>query len=215
MKKWTKIAIGAGLLAAGAGGGLLCCGGPAPLKAGEITDSEETKRLDSGEVLLIEQTPTDGVGVAAIAKGVIEAPVAKVWPAVRDCAHFKEFMPRTVDSKLLSDGDEGMRCLVVIDMPWPISDLEAESLSTIEELPGGAYKRSWTLVKGSFTRNNGSYLVEPFKGDPNRSLLTYTVDVNPKIAIPDAILKAAQTGSLPEVFVKVGERVGAPPRKSD
>jgi len=67
-------------------------------------------------------------------------------------------------------------------------------------------------VSGSFEHNNGSYIVAPFKGDANRALVTYNVDVKPSIPVPDAVLKRGQSSSLPKIFVKVGERVGAEPR---
>ncbi|MFT7622389.1 MAG: ribosome-associated toxin RatA of RatAB toxin-antitoxin module [Myxococcota bacterium] len=202
----------AGVLALGAGAFFLLAPANQPLKPGEIPLSEEMRRLDAGETLLIQLEPTGGEGVAAQAKAVIEAPVSKVWPAVRDCQHFSEFMPRIIESELRKTEGNTLLCYIKVDMPWPVDDLEAETLSTIEELPDGVFKRSWTLTKGSFKRNNGSYVAEPFRGDANRTLLTYSVDVSPDVPIPDVILKKAQSTSLPEVFIRIAERVGAKPR---
>ena len=215
MKTWKKVTLG--LLVVGSVGGaawfLLTPSGPKILEAGEITVSEEVRRLDAGEILLERRDPTGGKGVAAQLKAVIEAPVSKVWPTVRDCQHFKEFMPRTAKSELLKKEGNTLLCYVEIKMPWPLSAVKLESLSTIEELDGGGFKRSWKLSKGSFDHNNGSYQVEPFQGDADRTLVTYLVDAKPNIAVPDAILRKAQAKSLPDMIDAIGQRAGAPARK--
>ena len=215
MKTSMKVALG--LLILGGGGGaawfFLAPSGPKVMEAGEITVSEETRRLDAGEILLERREPTGGKGVAAQLKAVIEAPVSKVWPTVRDCQHFKEFMPRTGKSELLKKEGNTMLCYVEIKMPWPLDAMKLESLSTIEELEGGGFKRSWKLSKGSFDHNNGSYQIEPFQGDESRSLVTYLVDAKPSIAVPDAILRKAQGKTLPDMIDAIGVRAGAPARK--
>lgn len=215
MKTWTKVVIAVGLVGASVGGGLWCCGGSPALQPGEITDAEELRRLSAGEVIIIEKAPTDGTGVAAVAKGVIDAPVDKVWPIVRDCQHFQEFMPRTAKSELRSQNGDELTCFVEIDMPWPISNLQSETLSRVEKLDGGAMRRTWQHKTGTYTRNNGSWLARPFPGQPQRTLLIYEIDVNPDMAIPDGILRKAQTGSLPKMFVAVAERAGVKPLGSE
>ena len=186
--------------------------GPAIHQPGDIPLSEEERRLDEGEIMLTQLEPTGGEGVAVMAKAVIEAPVDKVWPTVRDCEHFKAFMPRVIESHRTPGEDGEFLCFAKIDMPWPVDDMEAETRSKTEELPGGVFRRSWTLSKGTFKHNNGSYEVAPFRGDTARTLLTYKVDVRPSVAIPDMVLKRAQSNTIPNIFVQIGERVGAPPR---
>jgi len=213
-KTWTRAAVATGLVAAGVGGGLYCCGGSPALQPDELTNAEELRRLSEGEVLIVEMPPTGGEGVAAVAKGVIDAPVDTVWPIVRDCQHFHEFMPRTAKSELRArDGDE-MTCFVEIDMPWPISNLKSETRSRIERLGGGAMRRSWTHAAGTYKRNNGSWLARPFPGRPDRTLLIYEIDVDPAMPIPDAILRKAQTGSLPKMFTAIAKRAGVKPLKA-
>ncbi len=170
--------------------------------------SSQVSKIDGGGVVVQEQKPTGGDGVAAWAAGVVNAPIAKVWPVVRDCAHFHKFMPRTKESKLLrSEGNE-MDCKTVISMPFPLSNLWAHVRSTITEHPGGGFTRTWTLLKGNYKRNNGGWTALPWKGDPNRTLLVYRIDVDPDMFVPDAIIRSAQTGSLPKVFKAVRKRVG-------
>lgn len=209
MKTRTKLIIGALILLV-AGGAvaalMLLRSGPELLQPGDLTDDEETKKLAKGELILLELKSAQPKGVAAQAKKVIEAPVDKVWPVVRDCQHFSKFMPRIVKSELRKREGDVLTCYVEIKMPFPFSNLKAETRSTIERLPNGSFKRSWTLIEGSFKHMDGSYEVSPFKGDPDRALVVYTVDVRPSLPIPDSILKGGQRKSLPKVFLKIAER---------
>ena len=211
-----KIGLRIGLVLAVLGGGFAVWrfgfSGPTVIEAGELTVSEETRRLGTGELLIERLEPTGGEGVAARAKAVIEAPVSKVWPAVRDCQHFKEFMPRTLQSELRESKGNERLCYVELDMPWPLDPVGLETLSTIEELPKGAFRRSWRMTQGKFKHNTGSYQVEPFNGDASRTLLTYTVDALPDLPVPDAVLRNAQASTLPKMFDAIGQRAGAPAR---
>ena len=73
-------------------------------------------------------------------------------------------------------------------------------------IPGGGHQRSWTLIEGSYHRNTGAWRVLPWPGEVDWTLLVYQVDINPKMSVPDFILKEAQTGALPDVFKQVVER---------
>jgi ribosome-associated toxin RatA of RatAB toxin-antitoxin module len=180
---------------------------PAPLEAGELDQDEETSRLSAGEVLVTRRDPTGGVGAAAQAKGVIDAPVARVWPAVRDCEHYSSFMPQVITSGV-AERDGQTFCSAVMDMPWPFDDLTVETQSEITPPKDGAHKRSWKLTTGSFKHYNGAFEVAPFNGDPNRTLVTYTLDIKPDIAIPDTVLRKKQASSLAEAFAALGKHLG-------
>lgn len=168
----------------------------------------QRKLLSEGEVLVTPQTPTDDSGVAALAMGVVNAPIARVWPVVRDCQHFSRFMPRAKKSELRSQKGNTMICFIEISMPVPLSNLESEVTSIVTENPDGSFKRTWTLNKGNYKRNNGSWEAFPWGDAKNQTLLVYRLDVDPDMSIPDAILRKAQTGSLPDMFNAVRARVG-------
>lgn len=169
----------------------------------------QKKLLEQGKVLVTPTKPTDDSGVAAYAVAVIKAPVAKVWPVVRDCQHFKKFMPRTKVSKLISRNGNKAVCFMEISMPFPLSNLHSEVDSIETELAGGGFKRSWKLRKGNYKRNSGSWALHPWEQNKDWTLIVYRIDVDPDMVIPDAILRKAQTGSLPDVFKAIRKRVGA------
>jgi hypothetical protein len=73
--------------------------------------------------------------------------------------------------------------------------------------PPGHYSRVWTLLRGTYKRNDGSWTVVPWGADAKKTLVVYWVDSDPKMAIPDPILRGAQTGALPDVFKAIRKRV--------
>jgi hypothetical protein len=93
-------------------------------------DAGERAQVEQGEVVVKRLTPTGDAGVSARAYGIVDAPPAEVFPVVRDCAYFHEFMPRTKNSKLVSQQGPVALCEVEISMPFPISNLVATTRST-------------------------------------------------------------------------------------
>jgi ribosome-associated toxin RatA of RatAB toxin-antitoxin module len=166
---------------------------------------KETKKLEANEVVVREIKPTDNKGVGAESMGVIDAPTSEVWPVLRDCAHFMHFMPKMKKSAIVEENGERI-CHTELRLPWPLTDLWSDTRSVIREEPAGHYLRSWSLVRGTYHRNNGSWHVLPW-GDGKQTLVVYTIDSDPKMAVPDALIRSAQTGSLPDVFTAIRKRV--------
>lgn len=189
---------------------LVCLTVAAPLAHAEkpYLNRLQKQMLEDGKVIVSSMKPTNDSGVAAMAVAVMKAPVAKVWPVVRDCEHFHKFMPRAKKSEMRKKlSDTQMVCFLEVSMPFPLSNLHSEVLSTIKQL-GKGWRRSWTLREGNYKRNNGSWEVYPYGEGDGWSLLVYNIDVDPDMSIPDAILRKAQTGSLPDVFTAIRKRVG-------
>ena len=55
---------------------------------------DQVRRLEKNEIMVERSTPADGEGVAATMLALVRAPVEAVIPAVHDCEHFHEFVPR-------------------------------------------------------------------------------------------------------------------------
>lgn len=172
-----------------------------------VSDAEKA-RLDKGEVVVRGYPPTDNKGIGAQALGVVDAPSVEVWPVLRDCQHFSKFMPRTKASAALEENGERL-CHVELGLPFPLPNLWSDTRAVVLQEPAGSYSRTWTLVRGNYQRNSGSWTVVPWGPEGKKSLISYVIDSDPNIHLPDAILRSAQTGSLPEVFVAVRKRVAA------
>jgi ribosome-associated toxin RatA of RatAB toxin-antitoxin module len=178
-----------------------------PVTGPKLTD-DETKKLDKGEIVTRETTPTGGKGVGAMALGVIEAPSAEVWEVLRDCQRYWQFMPRTKKSWFREEEGVGTICHVELQMPFPLPNLWSDTVAEIREEPKGHFLRAWKMVRGSYRRNDGSWTIIPW-GDGSRSLVVYDIDTDPLIAVPDPLIRLGQAGSLPDVITQIRKRVVA------
>jgi hypothetical protein len=127
---------------------------------------------------------------------------------VRDCEHYSKFLPSTKASAKKEENGDTL-CFDEISLPFPLMNLWADTKSVVREEPAGHFQRSWTFVRGTYRHNRGSWRVLPWGTDGKKSLAVYLIDSDPTMLVPDAILRAAQTGSLPEVFNGVRKRVVA------
>jgi ribosome-associated toxin RatA of RatAB toxin-antitoxin module len=175
-----------------------------PVPFPKLSD-KETKKLEANEIVVRDIKPTDNKGVGAESMGIIDAPTTEVWPVLRDCKDFMHFMPKMKKSALLEENGETL-CHTELRLPFPLTDLWSDTRSVIREEPSGHFLRSWTLVRGTYNRNNGSWHVLPW-GDGKKTLVVYTIDSDPKMIVPDALIRSAQTGSLPDVFAAIRKRV--------
>lgn len=168
--------------------------------------AEDRQLLARRGVVIHETKPTDDRGIGAESMAVIDAPTSEVWPLVRDCEHFSRFMPNTKASSRKQENGESL-CFDEIGLPFPLPNLWADTRSEIREEPAGHFIRAWTLVRGNYHRNSGAWKVLPWGADGKQSLVVYVIDSDPSVALPDPLLRAAQTGSLPDVFKAIRKRV--------
>lgn len=167
-------------------------------------NEKETRKLDSNEIVVRDLKPTDNKGVAAESMGIIDAPTTEVWPILKECEHFMHFMPKMKKSAMLDENGERL-CHTELRLPFPLTDLWSDTRSVYKD-DGTSFMRAWTLVRGTYHRNSGSWHVLPW-GDGTKTLVVYTIDSDPKMIVPDALIRSAQTGSLPDVFAAIRKRV--------
>lgn len=173
-----------------------------------ITKDEWEEMVDDEDVVVREMNPTGGNGVAARAIGIINHPPAKVWPVIKDCNAYKRFMPRTEKSEIrkMRDGRDG--CFIEVDMPIGFSNLWSLVYPESKDNGDGTYTRWWTMTQpggGTYKHNRGSWNLFPHAGG-SKTLLVYTIDVNPEVSLPDWVLGLAQTGALPDLFESIDKR---------
>lgn len=180
---------------------LALCALPAAAQAPQFSPAEKT-RLERGEIL-VKSAEAQGDGIAGRAAAVVRAAPDEVWTIVNDCARFKAFMPRTVDSQVLAGGKH---CKVEISMPFPFSNLWSETKVEHVYLDGGGRRRAWTLVRGTYKKVEGSWTVWPW--GEGHTLLLYVIEADPDVPVPNAILQSAQASSLPDMYQAVRARAG-------
>ncbi|MAE93115.1 MAG: hypothetical protein CL910_00500 [Deltaproteobacteria bacterium] len=187
---------------------LLVAGAAAAVEAPDL-DTEQRVRLDRGDVIVLEASPTNGEGFAYRSFGVVDAPSARVWPVVSDCGDLDEFMPRMIRADQFDEQGTSYVCETEIELPFPLSNRTNAARSFLEELPGGIFRRQWSLVPGDWDwhRNDGSWTVWPWGEALDRTLLEYKMDAWLKTRLPDFVLDAAQSIQAPAAFDAIRARV--------
>lgn len=142
----------------------------------------------------------------AIVKAVIDAPPPKVWRIIGDCANYENTMNRVASSKLLRrDGDQHI-CQIEIDLPFPLSNLNAVTRATHKEGPD-EWSRHWKLIRGDYEVNTGSWVLTPFDEAGTRTMVVYQIHAEPNVPLPDWIQARAQKSSLPDLIRRIRREV--------
>ena len=150
-----------------------------------------------------------------VAEGVVDAAPAAVWAIVANCADYVKNLPSIVASKELSrEGDEHSKattvCEVVFDAPFPFSDLTSVSRATLTaDEKSGRYSREWTLIRGDYEVNEGSWQLVPVDGGA-KTKVTYRIHAKPKLPVPDSLIARTQMSTLPQVIERLRERTAQP-----
>lgn len=174
-------------------------------------EDDTDKKLEAGEVI-ISNEKVEGYDLPRVsAIGVIEAPPEKVWAIVEDCENYEKTMVRIADAKLLERDGGTVICRVTADLPWPVPDLTSETRAVHTVEPGVRWERKWTMIKGDYRANTGSWTLTPYKGDPKRTLARYQLHIDPKIHVPDSFITSGQRKSLPDLFEKLRKQTVVPP----
>jgi len=154
--------------------------------------------------------PETGGAPTYCAEGVVDAPPAEVWKLVSKCADYVKNMPSISASKELSrEGDESTKfttvCEVTADVPFPFSDLTSVSRATMTVDAGNGYTRAWTLIRGDYKVNDGSWHLVPVDGGA-KTKVTYRIHVKPNLPLPDSLIARSQRITLPQVIQYLRDR---------
>ena len=172
--------------------------------------AQDTSALDKGEIFVKTKDVAGFDTPKLIVTAVVEAPPAKVYEVVTNCDRFVDRLPRVESSKTLSRNGNSHKCKVRLAMPFPMSDLIAVTVDKRKQGPDEWY-RKWVLDPAteseSYRHLDGSFVLKPFSGDPNRTLVLYTVHAIPKSAVPDFIRKTAQKKSMPNMIKRIRKEV--------
>ncbi len=176
------------------------------LAAAPVVDAE-AEQLRRGEVVLrFADVPGSDYPVAT-ARVLVDAPPSRVWPIVADCERTGEVMPDVATAAVVADRDGTSRCTVVVDLPFPLGDLTSVTRAALDVRPGVRWQRSWRLVAGDFTVNEGFWRIEP-SGD-GRTIATYHIDVRPTTPLPGWLVSFIQRAKLPEMMQRLRRAAAA------
>ncbi len=185
--------------------------GAAALLVGLLSTSpgfaDDKERLAKGEILVTLRAVKGADIPAATVRAVVDASPAKVWAVVQDCSRYTKTMMRVKESKEVSRKGNIVHCQVLVDMPWPLSDLGALTRAVHTVRAGKYYQRKWDLVKGDYKINKGSWTVTPYDTTGNRSMVVYQAHAVPNISVPKWIQKAAAKRTFPNLLKHLRKQV--------
>lgn len=155
----------------------------------------ERERLGRGETL-VEMVQIDNTPVReGVARRVLDAPLERVLRAIRDYAHYSEFMPFVTSSAATGRPGEWE---LALDLPWPNPD-QRFHITTADATDGRG--SSWRLVPGSggdVVENRGEWDLAPFA--PGHTLVTLRMRSLSGGAVPVRLQERATRESLPWVL---------------
>jgi ribosome-associated toxin RatA of RatAB toxin-antitoxin module len=178
---------------------------PAALWAEKLSPEQVTK-LDSDEILVKFRRLKDSRAGLGKSAGVIHASPEEVWKIIVDVERYHEYMPRLVKSVITKKNADHYLFYYKIDMPWPLSDhwCVTKNWHEVDE-KRKTYKRAWNLVSGTFSRNDGYWLIQPWKG--GTSLAVYSAIIQPKVIAPQGIINYVTKKALPKAIENLRKRV--------
>jgi ribosome-associated toxin RatA of RatAB toxin-antitoxin module len=157
------------------------------------------KALGQGEVLVYSRDIKGSDVPQVVCKAVIDVPPQRVWQIVSNCNNFSRTMNRVKAAKIVSRKGNTVTCRITIDMPFPYSDMTAVT-EAIHIAKKDYFSRKWKLVSGDYEVNQGDWVLKPFLGNSNRTLVVYRVQAKPKAWVPGWIRSFAQKRSLPKLI---------------
>ena len=135
----------------------------------------------------------------AVVKAMIDAPVGKVWPLIDECARYDETMLSIASSELLKKKGDTHTCRIEVDMPFPLDNLVA--VTEADHVAGPkVWSRSWKLVSGDYTVNQGFWKLTPHGPDGSQTMVHYQLLAEPTISIPEWVQKKVQRSTLPKLI---------------
>jgi uncharacterized protein YodC (DUF2158 family) len=85
------------------------------------------------------------------------------------------------------------------DLPWPVSNRWIVLRNSNDETQSakGVYRCTWEKRAGNVRTMSGEFRLEPFEGNPNRTLMLYRVETDPGASVPRFLMKWGVKKSLP------------------
>lgn len=191
----------------------------------KIIATPDYAALEKQDILYGEKQTSSDTAFAQT-MGLVNASPEACYKAVRDYNNYTKSMPFTVESKIVRQYPlEGSAVPAdAVDFWTRVSVVGFETrylirIAHLEDAANHKYRTFWTLVnnpgqvpcvdsekracENDLATNIGSHLFEPYKGDPKRTLHTYTVKLVGKSWAQRAALTVGGGTSMKEVTARV------------
>jgi ribosome-associated toxin RatA of RatAB toxin-antitoxin module len=165
-----------------------------------IDDPALRARLERGEIVT-ELTAGQGGRKDARARALLAAPPEKVWAAITDYEHYKDFMPFTTVSQVKKR--EGDTVWFYTELSFPLKTIKYEIKLKLDK---ARWRVDWTLVDGNIKSNEGGWQLEPY--GTGETFAIYTCYVSTGFSIPSFVENKITQGSLPQILAVTRKQVG-------
>lgn len=166
-------------------------------------------RLEAGEAVVRMEGAEDEIGEGR-AWRILEAPAERLFRAVADWRHYREFFPFVVASEAevagegtMGEGTLGEGTVLShqrIDLPFPFADrtFTATTARDVEATPDGrVFRVAWNHVPGSgnVTENRGTWTLRELA--PGRTLVELRLLSDTGPTVPPSLQRRALAETLP------------------
>jgi len=183
------------------------CAGLAAAEGGGAVSADELARLERGEVVV--SSPPAGRSRPIAAAILIDAPPARVWEVMVDCPRAPEFVPGLRECRVLEHA--------------PDHELIHHRVKIFAFLPEVSYtfradyregeRIDFARTGGDLKAMEGSWTLAAVGGRRlGRTLVRYSVHLEPGFLVPQWAVRRALRHDLPELLRALRARVAAPPR---
>jgi ribosome-associated toxin RatA of RatAB toxin-antitoxin module len=160
---------------------------PATSTARPALPAAELARLERQTLIYSLKVPGSGVMMAKAIRLIPESPRA-VLHVLLDVASYKHFLPRVKESRVTRRAGAHTFAVIETSFPWPAKDAWVYIDAITVEKPGGTIETKWKMVNGTMKSYTGHALIEPWTADGKQSVLTYAMQAEPKISVPDSMI---------------------------
>lgn len=176
--------------------------------------ADDTEALLRGEDLFKLVEVSGSPASRGFVKGVVDAPLWRVFEVITDFDGQRGFMPRVRESRIVSRRAASLRYRTSLDLPWPVPDV-----SYMAEVSWSADRRFIRFVMvpgtGRGVRNfDGHWKLAPFRGSATRTIVQYDLHFEPTTDWPGWLLDAGTRSSLEDVLPSLRKQLAALERTS-
>jgi ribosome-associated toxin RatA of RatAB toxin-antitoxin module len=162
-----------------------------PLELGE----SEMALLSQGEVLVSSVESDKGFVQAAI---LLDVPVEKVWALIVDCPNAPKFIPN-LKSCVILERHEGWDIIEQrVRLSWLLPDINCRFRADYKALQQIHFKS----ISGSLKELEGRWVFERADGGV-KTILLYSVYVNPGFYIPQWLVRLVLQADLPDLLISI------------
>ncbi|MEM7147428.1 MAG: SRPBCC family protein [Verrucomicrobiota bacterium] len=160
--------------------------------------------LQTGEVVIIEEAQGKDDGPQHVVAGIlIDAPVKIVWDAIADKEGAPEYVENLKSAKIVANHPEYQ----LIEQKMKLSFLLPAFTYVVRHTPTPHSRVDFVRESGDLKHIEGYWRFIPVDNG-KKTVLIYSLYVDPGMLIPQAIIRGSMKKSLPEVLMILQERCG-------